>query len=228
MQLRKRPTYEVLLKDTVLNPKDKIDLPNREATIVRKTQQLTRYDEADFLDLEKDNENIEKQKMQEANLKATAASSPGGSIAQTKALAESSDALAGSSDDPPVYKPPRNPSFGFTPRTRLRPARPNPKTIPAMASSSNNRPGPGSGPKAATAAAAAAAQDDTAVQFDLTVDDDMQDAYDETKKVLEEKEQSDLEKKLEIARQISQHICPHAATADQSYIYIKTYRIKER
>ena len=53
MQLHKRPTYEVLLKDTVLNPKDKIDLPDREATILRKTQQLTRYDEADFLDLEK-------------------------------------------------------------------------------------------------------------------------------------------------------------------------------
>ena len=43
-QLHKRPTYEVLLKDTVLNPKDKIDLPDRQATILRKTQQLTRYD----------------------------------------------------------------------------------------------------------------------------------------------------------------------------------------
>ena len=58
-QLRKRPTYEVLLKDTVLKPKDKIDLPDREATILRKTQQLTRHDEAEFLDLEKDSENIQ-------------------------------------------------------------------------------------------------------------------------------------------------------------------------
>ena len=71
-QLHKRPTYEVLVKDTVLNPNDKIDLPDREATILRKTQQLTKYDEVGFLDLEKDNENIEKQKLQQANLKAAA------------------------------------------------------------------------------------------------------------------------------------------------------------
>ena len=50
-QLHKRATYETLLRDTSLNPKDKIDLPDREATILRKTQQLTRYDEANFLDL---------------------------------------------------------------------------------------------------------------------------------------------------------------------------------
>ena len=52
-QLHKRATYEVLIKDTVLNPKDKIDLPDRQATILRKTQQLTKYDEVGFLDLEK-------------------------------------------------------------------------------------------------------------------------------------------------------------------------------
>ena len=60
-QLHRRPTYEVLVQDTVLNPKDKIGLPDREATILRKTQQLTKYDEVGFLDLEKDNENIQKQ-----------------------------------------------------------------------------------------------------------------------------------------------------------------------
>ena len=86
-QLRKRPTYEVLLKDTVLNPKDKIDLPDREATIKTKTQQLTRYDEAEFLDLEKDNENIQKAKMQQANLKAAAGDNPDSSIAEQTALA---------------------------------------------------------------------------------------------------------------------------------------------
>ena len=55
-QLHRRPTYEVLVKDTVLNPKDKIHLPDRDATILRKTQQLTKYDEVGFLDLEKDTE----------------------------------------------------------------------------------------------------------------------------------------------------------------------------
>ena len=64
-ELHKRLTYETLVKDTILNPKDKIALPDRQATILRKTQQLTRYDEAEFLDLEKDNENIAKEKAQQ-------------------------------------------------------------------------------------------------------------------------------------------------------------------
>ena len=64
-ELHKRPTYETLVRDTILEPKDKIALPDRAATILRKKQQLTRYDEADFLDLEKDNENIAKDKAQQ-------------------------------------------------------------------------------------------------------------------------------------------------------------------
>ena len=55
-QMHQRPTYETLVKDKILEPKDKIALPDRAATILRKTQQLTRYDDAEFLDLEKDNE----------------------------------------------------------------------------------------------------------------------------------------------------------------------------
>ena len=148
--------------------------------------------------------------MQQANLTATAGSSPSGSVAQTKALAERSD-------DPPTYKPPQNPSFGVTPRTRLRPARPSPKTVASTASSSNSKPSGGSGPKAVKVATAST-QADAPQQFDLTIDEDMNDAYEETKKVMEEKEQSDLEKKLEVARQIAQHLGPHASTADQSYV----------
>ena len=53
-QMHQRPTYETLVKDTILEPKDKIALPDRAATILRKTQELTRYDDAEFLDLEKD------------------------------------------------------------------------------------------------------------------------------------------------------------------------------
>ena len=33
-QLHKRPTYEVLLKDSVFNPKDKIDSPDRATSSV--------------------------------------------------------------------------------------------------------------------------------------------------------------------------------------------------
>ena len=98
-QLHNIPTYEVLLKDAVLNPKDKIDLPDREATILRKTQQLTRYGEVGFLDLEKDNENIQKPKMQQANLAEAAGNNPDSSIAEQTAL------VPGSHDDGHDFKP---------------------------------------------------------------------------------------------------------------------------
>ena len=45
-QMHQRPTYETLVRDTILEPKDKIAFPDRTATILRKTQQLTRYDDA--------------------------------------------------------------------------------------------------------------------------------------------------------------------------------------
>ena len=63
-QLHQRPTYETLVKDSILEPKDKIALPDRQATILRNTQQLSRYDGAEFLDLEKDNEKIAKEQAQ--------------------------------------------------------------------------------------------------------------------------------------------------------------------
>ena len=46
----------------------------------------------------------------------------------------------------------------------------------------------------------------------------MDDAGDETGKVLAERQRKVLEKKLEIARQIAAHLGPHASTADQSYV----------
>ena len=35
-QMHQRPTYETLVKDTMLEPKDKIALPDRQATMLRK------------------------------------------------------------------------------------------------------------------------------------------------------------------------------------------------
>ena len=83
-QLHQRPTYESLVKDSILEPKDKIALPDRTATILRKTQQLTRYDDVEFLDIDKDNEMIAKEKAQQAMVHAAAAVSTG-SISQTQA-----------------------------------------------------------------------------------------------------------------------------------------------
>ena len=84
-QMHQRPTYETLVKDTILEPKDKIALPDRQATILRKTQQLSRYDDAEFLDLEKDNEKIKKEQAQQAAINTEAGNDTGGSLAETRA-----------------------------------------------------------------------------------------------------------------------------------------------
>ena len=84
-QMHQRPTYETLVRDTILEPKDKIALPDREATILRKTQQLSRYDDSEFLDLEKDNEKTRQGQTRQATINAAAGNDNGGSIGQTRA-----------------------------------------------------------------------------------------------------------------------------------------------
>ncbi len=54
--MHQRPTYETLVKYKILELKDNIALPDRQATMLRTTQQLLRYDDSELLDLEKDNE----------------------------------------------------------------------------------------------------------------------------------------------------------------------------
>ena len=61
-QMHQRATYEELLQDTVLNPKDKINLPNRRATQLRSTQQLSQWDDSDFLGLQKQSDDIMREK----------------------------------------------------------------------------------------------------------------------------------------------------------------------
>ncbi len=70
-QMHQRPTHETLVKDTILEPKGGIALPDRTATVLRKIQQLSRYDDAEFLDLEKDNENIAKERAQPHNQRSS-------------------------------------------------------------------------------------------------------------------------------------------------------------
>ena len=52
----KKPTYEEMVKETITNPTDKIALPDRTATQLRNTPQLTRYDDERLLDLNSDNQ----------------------------------------------------------------------------------------------------------------------------------------------------------------------------
>ena len=49
--MHKVPTYDELVRDTILDPKDKIALPNRMATQLRNTPQLTRFDDDASLNL---------------------------------------------------------------------------------------------------------------------------------------------------------------------------------
>ena len=46
-QMHRMPTYDEVLYDTVINPKDRINLPDRMATQLRNTHQPTRFDEVD-------------------------------------------------------------------------------------------------------------------------------------------------------------------------------------
>ncbi len=54
----KRPTYAEMVKESITNPSDKIALPDRQATQLRNTPQLTRYDDESLLDLNSDNQHI--------------------------------------------------------------------------------------------------------------------------------------------------------------------------
>ncbi len=89
-QMHQRATYESLVKDTILEPKDKIALPNRQASILRIMQQLTRYDESEFLDLDRDNENILKERIPQAQVQKIVAIDPSGSIAEQTAKNQTS------------------------------------------------------------------------------------------------------------------------------------------
>ncbi len=52
----KKPTYDDMFIESITHPTDKIGLPDRQATQLRNTPQLTRYDDESFIDLSKDNQ----------------------------------------------------------------------------------------------------------------------------------------------------------------------------
>ncbi len=65
----KRPTYEEIVKETITNPTDKIALPDRQATQLRNTPQLTRYDDESLLDLNSDNQHIMMEQLKQISLR---------------------------------------------------------------------------------------------------------------------------------------------------------------
>ena len=68
----RKPTYDELIQEAIIHPTDMIKYPNRIATQLRNTPQLTRFDDENFLDTAVLNSNAMKQNMQQTALqKAT-------------------------------------------------------------------------------------------------------------------------------------------------------------
>ena len=67
----KKPTYDEMVKESITNPTDKIALPDREATQLRNTPQLTRFDDESFLDLNTDNQQIMIEQLKQIALRQT-------------------------------------------------------------------------------------------------------------------------------------------------------------
>ena len=61
----RKPTYDELIQEAVINPTEKIKYPNRIATQLRNTAQLTRFDDESFLEMSTINSNAMKQTMQQ-------------------------------------------------------------------------------------------------------------------------------------------------------------------
>jgi hypothetical protein len=58
--MHKAPTYDELIRDTITDPKDRIALPDRMATQLRNTPQLTKYDDDTYLNLSDEQNKITK------------------------------------------------------------------------------------------------------------------------------------------------------------------------
>jgi hypothetical protein len=61
----RKPTYEELIQEAIINPTEMIKYPNRIATQLRNTPQLTRFDDESFLDINILNSNTMKQNIQQ-------------------------------------------------------------------------------------------------------------------------------------------------------------------
>jgi hypothetical protein len=61
--MHKQPTYDEMVHETITHPTDKIGLPDRMATILRNTPQLTRFDDDSFLNLNEEQGKITQERM---------------------------------------------------------------------------------------------------------------------------------------------------------------------
>ena len=156
------------------------------ATILRKTQQLSRYDDAEFLDLEKDNEQIAKEQAQQATINAAAGNDDGGSLGQTRA--EQPGPHQGHSFTQPPPAPPPAPGpmhFG----THGGQGQPPHAPLQTYSTTGGPPPPPSRGAKKLAKRLLRKTPNKPEL-FDLTINDDMGDAGDDTAKVLAENERA--------------------------------------
>ncbi len=110
IDFHRKPTYAEMVKSTITNPTDKIDLPDRYATRLRNTPQMTRYDDESFLELTKDNQNIMVEQMKQTTVRQQAAASQ--TATHTVERATGDDAVdAEMPQAPPAPPPPAPPKF---------------------------------------------------------------------------------------------------------------------
>ena len=86
-QMHRVRTYDEIIHDDILYPKDRIQLPNRMATQLRNLPQLTRFDEIDpSAEMAEQNDSMQKAKAMEIAFNHMMG--PGDTLAESKAKAK--------------------------------------------------------------------------------------------------------------------------------------------
>ncbi len=113
--MHERPAYETPVKGATVQPKDNIIIAIQDgsASIIRRTQQLTRYDDAECLDLEKSQQNIPKEQAQQITIKAATGNDRGESSTEKGGMRPDTPAPNDSSNQPPPGPPPREGRLDF-------------------------------------------------------------------------------------------------------------------
>mgnify|MGYP002809674982 CR=1 FL=1 len=114
----KKPTYDEMVIESITHPTDKIALPDRQATQLRNTPQLTRYDDESFTDLNKDNQTQILEQLKQINLRQVVATHSTHTHTIERAVRE--DAPMPQAPPPPGPPPASGPRFGGAqPRPRF-------------------------------------------------------------------------------------------------------------
>jgi hypothetical protein len=201
--MHKRPTYETLVKDTILNPKDEIYLPDRRATLLRNTQKLSQYDDEAFIEIEDENKNIMKEKMKNIELrKIISESTDDKTLNVEKATqVEEQDPKRGVGR-PRTYGPKNIPKYQrakFEADVRFA------EYLSAKHEADYLHP------------SLYGMSDDEDI-FDEDMDDQMNDQQEELEQAIEKRKNQQEEQKRSVRQQIDEHLGADSSTANQTFV----------